>query len=64
MFISIPESEYLTQRIGSTGAENFMATTTFTLTEMRGIKYVSYDFTEGDHASPGVYSRKDFKNLQ
>ncbi len=64
MFISIPESEYLTQRIGSTGAENFMATTTFTLTEMKGIKYVSYEFTEGDHASPGVYSRKDFKNLQ
>ncbi len=64
LYVSIPNSEYLTQRIGSTGAENFMATTTFTLTEMKGIKYVNYKFQEGDHASPGVYSRKDFKALQ
>ena len=64
MHVSIPNSKYLTQRIGSSGAENFMATTTFTLTEMKGIKYVNYKFTEGDHASPGVYSRKDFKDLQ
>lgn len=63
IYVSVPNSEYLTQRIGSTGAENFMATTTFTLTEMKGIKYVNYKFTEGDHASPGVYSRDDFKNL-
>ena len=64
IYLSIPNSEYLTQRIGSTGAENFLATTTFTLTEMRGIKYVNFKFTEGDHASPGVYSRNSFKNLE
>ena len=64
MYVSIPNSEYLTQRIGSTGAENFMATTTFTLTEMKGIKFVNFKFKEGDHASPGVYSRADFKDLE
>lgn len=64
MYVVIPNSDYLTQRIGSTGAENFMATTTFTLTEMKGVKYVNYQFEEGDHASPGVYSRDDFKDLQ
>ncbi|MDQ6844870.1 MAG: hypothetical protein M3Z92_11025 [Bacteroidota bacterium] len=64
VYVSIPKSDYLIQRIGSTGAENYMATATFSLTEMKGIKYVNYKFTEGDHATPGVYSRDDFKSLQ
>lgn len=64
IYVSIPDSHYLTQNIGSSGAENYMATATFSLTEMKGIKFVNYKFTEGDHASPGVYSRNDFKSLQ
>ncbi len=64
VYVSIPNSETLTQRLGSTGAENYIATTTFSLTEMKGIKYVNYDFKMGDHASPGVYSRSDFKNFK
>lgn len=64
VFVSIPNSEYLTQKIGSSGAENFMATTTFSLTEMKGIKYVNFKFKAGDHATPGVYSRSDFKAME
>lgn len=64
IYVSIPDSHYLTQNIGSSGAENYLATATFSLTEMKGIKFVNYKFKEGDHASPGVYSRSDFKNLQ
>jgi len=64
IYVHIPQSEMLTERIGSTGAEIFMASTTYSLTELKGIKYVNYDFKEGDHASPGVYSRNDFKNFQ
>jgi len=58
IFISIKNSEYLTQQMGSTGAFEFMISTTFTLTELQGIACVSFDFQEGDHASPGIYSRK------
>ncbi len=64
IYVSIPDSRYLTENIGSTGAENYMATATFSLTEMKGIKFVNYKFKGGDHASPGVYSRDDFKALQ
>ncbi|MEO6221328.1 MAG: hypothetical protein ABIO81_12925 [Ginsengibacter sp.] len=64
MYVSIPDSRYLAQNIGSTGAENYMATSTFSLTEMKGIKYVNFKFTEGDHAYPGTYSRNDFKNFK
>ncbi len=64
MYVNIPNSEKLTEGLGSTGAENYMATTTFSLTEMKGINYVNYDFKMGDHASPGVYSRTDFKDFK
>jgi hypothetical protein len=61
IFISIPNSEYLSQRMGSSGAEALMAETVFTLTELKGIRFVDFDFTEGDHAVPGTYQRKDFR---
>ena len=64
IYVNIPNSEKLTEGLGSTGAENYMATTTFSLTEIKGIKYVNYNFKMGDHASPGVFTREDFKLLR
>jgi hypothetical protein len=64
IYVHIPNSEMLTERIGSTGAEMFMASTTYSLTELKGIKYVNFDFIEGDHAAPGVYDRSYFRGLQ
>ena len=58
IFVKIDESEYLTQRMGTTGANEYMITTIFTLTELKNIRYVNIDFEYGDHAMPGVYSRK------
>lgn len=58
LFIVIKESQYLTQQMGSSGAFEFMISTTFMLTDLSGIEYITYDFQEGDHASPGTYSRK------
>jgi hypothetical protein len=64
IYVHIPNSEMLTERIGSTGAEMFMASTTYSLTELKGIHFVNYDFVEGEHAAPGVYNRDNFKNFQ
>lgn len=64
IYVHIPNSEMLTERIGSTGAEMFMASATYSLTELKGIKYVNFDFVEGDHAAPGVYDRSYFRGLQ
>jgi hypothetical protein len=58
--ISIPDSEVLTQQMGSAGAESFMISTTFSFTELKGIHHVSFDFKEGDHAIPGVYNRNSW----
>lgn len=61
IFVAIKDSKYLTQQIGSTGSYVFMSTCTYTLTELKGIYFVNYNFEEGDHALPGTYSRKDFQ---
>ena len=58
IFVKIDNSEYLTQQMGTAGADEYMIETTFTLTELPKIKFVSFDFEFGDHASPGTYTRK------
>lgn len=59
LYVKLENAEYVTQRMGSTGAGAFMALCTFTLTEIEGVKQVYFDFEEGDHARPGKYSRTD-----
>ena len=58
--LKIKQSDYLTNQIGSTGAAQFMAQAVINLTSVPGIRYVLIVFKEGSHASPGLYSRKDF----
>jgi hypothetical protein len=64
VYVAIPESNYLTQQMGTAGAQSYMSATTYSLTELAGIKFVNYSFEEGDHMAPGVYSREDFKEFQ
>ncbi|MCB9251165.1 MAG: hypothetical protein H6605_01755 [Flavobacteriales bacterium] len=59
--VFIPDSHILTQQMGTAGADHFMITTTYTFTEIPGIKYVFLDFEIGDHANPGVYYRGYWK---
>ena len=58
--LKINESQYLTNQVGSSGAAQYIAQAVINLTSVPGIKYVLIAFKGGDHASPGVWSRKDF----
>ncbi|MBI5211927.1 MAG: hypothetical protein HY957_00950 [Nitrospirae bacterium] len=60
--VEVINDEHLTQRMGSTGAEEFLAAATFTLTEYDKIKFVNFNFDGGDHAQPGIYYRETFLN--
>jgi hypothetical protein len=60
IFLKIKKSSYLTEQLGSTGADAYIAEVTYNLTELKGINFVDIRFKEGDHASPGTYSRTDF----
>lgn len=61
VFVAIPKSEVLTQQMGSSGANSYLFSSTFILTELPKVKFVNYDFREGDHLAPGTYKRTDFK---
>ncbi len=60
VFIVIDNSDYLTQQMGTTGADEYLAKLTFTVTELESINFVNLNFEEGDHAVPGTYERTDF----
>ena len=58
--LKITNSDYLTNQMGSSGAAQYIAQAVINLTAVPGIKYVLIAFKEGEHASPGIWSRKDF----
>lgn len=61
--ITVDDPDLLTQQMGSTGAMCYLAGATFTLTSLNGIDSVWFDFSEGDHASPGRYDRGTFIDM-
>jgi hypothetical protein len=61
LFVKIADVSYL-QQLGSSGNYGFMAEIVYSLTEIPDVNYVYLDFQEVDHATPGLYSRKDFDN--
>jgi hypothetical protein len=60
--VEIIDAEYLTQRMGTSGAQNYLAAATYSLTETPGVRGVDFIFTVGDHAAPGMYTRESFKD--
>lgn len=61
--VSIENATYLTQQIGTAGAQTYFAEATFALTELKGIQAVKFLFKEGDHAVPKTYTRQSFKDF-
>lgn len=61
--VYIDDASYLTQNIGTAGANAYMAEATFAFTSLDSIKTVNFIFEAGDHASPGAYRRSDFDDF-
>ena len=61
--IQIINDEFLTEQMGTTGAYCYLGETVFTLSENDLIKFVKIEMDSGSHASPGIYTRMDFKDL-
>ena len=60
VYVSIENAEWLTNRAGSSGAEQYLSFASLNLLEAKAVHYVTYVFTPGSHARPGTWSRKDF----
>lgn len=56
-FISIVDAEMLTQNLGTTGAQGYLAAVTFTYCSLKEINCVEVEFKAGQHAFPGRYCR-------
>ncbi|HXI01389.1 MAG TPA: hypothetical protein VNI52_14060 [Sphingobacteriaceae bacterium] len=64
VYLKITDANYLTQSMGSAGAEAYLSEITYSFTEVEGIKSINLTFAEGDHAAPGTYTRDQFKSLR
>lgn len=60
IYIRIADAHYLTQQMGSSGAEMYLMEATYAYTELPDVRVVHYSFAEGDHALPGNYTRSSF----
>lgn len=61
--LHIDSSFYLTQSIGSAGANNYLAEATFAFTTIDSVNVVNFKFEPGDHAMPGPYTRRFFDDF-
>ncbi len=61
--VEVSGGDFLSERMGTSGAWNWLAAATFTLTEIPGVNAVEFVFEEGSHAEPGVYRRAGFREF-
>jgi len=64
LYTEIKDAMYLTDGMGSTGAEEYVAQAVINLTSVKGIRCVRIDFAEGSHASPDVWCRDAFSDYK
>ncbi|MEJ2567561.1 MAG: hypothetical protein P8Z50_01575 [candidate division WOR-3 bacterium] len=60
VYLEVINSYYLTQSMGSAGAEEYITKSGLSLLEIDGINYVDFNFEMGDHACPGTFSKAGY----
>ncbi len=61
VYLRVINDFYLTQSMGSAGAEEYIVKSATSLLEINGIRYVDFDFKMGDHAYPGTFSKAGYQ---
>jgi len=64
LYLHITDAQYLTQQMGSSGAQMYLMEATYAYTELPDVSVVNFSFAEGDHALPGDYTRGSFDQQQ
>ncbi|MCW3094072.1 MAG: hypothetical protein JWP81_5141 [Ferruginibacter sp.] len=64
LYTEIQDSYYLNERMGTSGAEFYVASVVINLTSVNNVNYVKIDFEEGSHASPGIWNKADFSDYK
>ncbi|MFT3749572.1 MAG: hypothetical protein QM768_14695 [Agriterribacter sp.] len=50
--------------MGTSGAAEYLSTVVINLTTLNNVNFVNLDFPRGSHASPGVFSKKNYENFK
>ena len=61
--VSLAQANVVTEQMGSTGAQCYLAGVTFSLTSFEAVDHVRFKFKEGSHGAPGRYDRADFSSF-
>lgn len=64
IYTVIRNSTYLSESLGTSGAEMYLADVVLNLTELPGIKYVDINLEAGSHMEPGTWSDDDFSKYR
>jgi hypothetical protein len=62
IYISIPKADWLANKAGNSGAEQYLSFASLNLLETKGVNYVTYLFKGGAHAEPSTWTRTQFNN--
>lgn len=60
MNVIIEDATFLTQQMGTYGAQEYLLHVVYAFTSLPDIKAVNFQFKEGDHAEPRTYTREDW----
>lgn len=63
LYAKIGNSKYLSEETGSTGSAAYIAEVVVNITSVADINYVHLGFKQGDHATPGIYAKKDYQKF-
>ena len=64
LYTFIDDSQYLSNQMGSTGAEVYIADVVLNLAEVPGVKYVAIKMEEGSHAQSGIWTKENFEQYK
>jgi hypothetical protein len=67
LYVSVPNNEFLGERMGSTGASAWFQDAVINLTSVPTVNYVNIQMEKRSHALPGIFSKenvKDFKEVK
>lgn len=61
--LRVDDATYLSQGMGSAGANGYLAEATYSFTSLDSVNVVNFLFEPGDHAMPGPYTTKSFDDF-
>ena len=57
LFVTVPNNEFLGEKMGSSGASSWFQDVILNLTSVPGVNYLNIDMQQRSHATPGTFKK-------